>query len=94
MKSMRLRFINDPHHAWLAVPLTAIYARKLEGAISWHSYMDAPKGHAYLDEDADAPLFLAEIHKEGIDPSFEDIFYEDDCFVRKLPRFRPRPWLF
>jgi hypothetical protein len=56
--------------------------------------MDAPKGHAYLDEDADAPLFLAEIHKEGIDPSFEDIFYADDCFVRKLPRFRPRPWLF
>lgn len=93
-KQWRMRFINDPGHAWLVVPLVAIYTRGLEGAISHYSYMDAPKGQAYLEEDADAPLFLQAIQKEGIEPVIDDIFVDRPCFIRKLSRFRPAPTSF
>lgn len=89
-----LRVIMDQRKGWLVVPLIAIYERQLEGAISFHSYMDAGKGQAYLEEDADAPLFLAEVQKEGIVPVLHDVPMGKSCFIRRLPRFRPPPTSF
>jgi hypothetical protein len=88
---MRLRFVNDPYHAWMIVPLAAIHARDMENEISMHSYVCHKTGNAYLEEDVDAQKFLVRIQQEGIEPVIDDISVGEDNPIRRLPRFRPSP---
>ncbi|QEF98138.1 hypothetical protein Mal15_21860 [Stieleria maiorica] len=53
----RYRFLSDPSHGWLRVPMADIVSLRLEDRISRFSYVrDAI---AYLEEDNDAPAFIA-----------------------------------
>ena len=57
-------WITDPAHGWLTVPLAELRELGIAGDISKHSYIDASKGIAYLEEDCDALLFIG---AKGID---------------------------
>ena len=77
----KLRFISDPAHAWLEVPKAAVEAAGVHPGP--HSHQDPDKGLYYLEEDADASLYL-----DAADPDAElrDVFTNYPSFVRKLPR--------
>lgn len=50
-------FYHDPGHGWLEVPLSEILELGIADKITVFSYLN---GHmAYLEEDQDAPLFIA-----------------------------------
>ncbi|QDV87329.1 JAB domain-containing protein [Stieleria magnilauensis] len=53
----RYRFLSDPSHAWLRVPMADIVALRLENDISHCSYVR--DSVAYLEEDCDAAAFIA-----------------------------------
>jgi hypothetical protein len=77
--------IDDPGHGWLKVPLSEVQD---SGAnISKYSYKD--ETHAYLEEDSDMYKFLVSAKclingKLSVDIKHE---YQEDCFIRELPRF-------
>lgn len=51
------RFFADPGHGWLEVPRAEVLASGAK--ISGYSYYDPATDMAYLEEDCDAPAFLA-----------------------------------
>lgn len=59
LKPLFLRFYLDSGHGYLQVPKGIISQHKLK--ISCYSYKD--KGNVYLEEDSDAPRFIAELEK-------------------------------
>ena len=81
---LALQWIDDPGHAWLRVPLATVQASGV--LISAYSY--ASHGFAYLEEDCDAPAFLAwtDRARQPVDwlrP--ED--YQTDAPCRSMPRY-------
>lgn len=54
---IRYRFLNDPGHGWLEVPRAELEALGIADKISSYSYIN--QRFAYLEEDCDAPKFLA-----------------------------------
>jgi hypothetical protein len=56
----KLNFISDPGHGWLEVPLAIFRESQAKGmAASKYSYKSKIKQCVYLEEDCDAPKFLA-----------------------------------
>ena len=83
-KPLALQWIDDPGHAWLRVPLAIVQASGV--LISAYSY--ALHGFAYLEEDCDAPAFLAwtDRARQPVDwlrP--ED--HQTDAPCRSMPRY-------
>jgi hypothetical protein len=56
LKRKKYRFISDPGHAWLEVPLADISLTGIADWISTYSYVN--HGYVYLEEDCDAGLFI------------------------------------
>lgn len=56
LSKRRYRFLSDPSHAWLRVPMADIVALRLENDITRFSYVR--DSIAYLEEDSDASLFI------------------------------------
>lgn len=81
------RYIQDPGHGWLEVPRQLLAQLGIEYDISAFSYVD--KGRAYLEEDADAGLFLEAFKRELPDVELEikEISLDADAFVRNLRRY-------
>lgn len=59
---MSYRFISDPGHGWLEVPLAELRALGIANAISPYSYVSGSM--AYLEEDCDASLFADVYERE------------------------------
>ncbi len=92
-----LRWYTDPGHGWLRVPLQAVIDAGVAERISSCSYIATahPGGlnataqpTAYLEEDCDAPAFLA---AAGIShdtaASFPTTHQDGQSFIRRLPSF-------
>ncbi len=87
------RFISDPGHGWLAVPLSEVKAMPIR--ITAFSYVDTRKGTAYLEEDVDAGAFVeAKIKAESYPGSVQDWMYRNVQFttvdhtnIRNLSRY-------
>lgn len=79
------QFHSDPGHAWLEVPMSELRALGIDRKISQYSYRSRDGRLAYLEEDCDAGLFVdaARLPRDQV----EGLYYEQDCFVRYLPRF-------
>lgn len=61
IRSHKYRFIADPGHAWLEVPMDFIKYMNIAGTISRCSYR---KGNmAYLEEDSDAGKFIGSFQR-------------------------------
>lgn len=83
---MELRFIEDPGHGWLEVPIKLLRELDIEDAISECSYYADWTKCAYLEEDCDAGIFEMVATEAGWD--FKVHFeYQKNTFVRKLPNY-------
>ena len=84
MKSKTYKFYNDHGCAWLEVPLVEVVKAGIAGNISGYSYVSYESKNAYLEEDADASIFINAVGKENV-PYTE--VYEENIFIRQLPSF-------
>jgi len=80
---MSYRFITDPGHGWLEVPLSDLVDLGIAQDISKYSYLSV-NGIAYLEEDCDAPRF----NDAKGEPVDIETVYQAETFVRKLPRYQ------
>jgi len=80
---MRITYLQDPGHGWIAVPLELI--RDWGIVPSSYSYRDASTG--YLEEDCDASLFMTAAAARGVSVTLDEHHTDHDSFVRALPRF-------
>jgi hypothetical protein len=80
---MSYRFITDPGHGWLEVPMAELVELEIAHTISKCSYMSRDGKLAYLEEDCDAPRFNDA--KGG--PQALEITHQESTFVRRLPHY-------
>lgn len=82
---LTLRFISDPGHGWLRVPIEML---KPEMGISGFSYVDAE--WAYLEEDCDAGRFFQVYDQEKFNIEYRNTNH--NSAIRDLPRMGD--WVF
>lgn len=88
-----LKWLSDPGHGWLSVPMAVVVEAGVAGQISTCSYMSDSLYRAYLEEDCDAPRFLdaVEFDRQG-DPTIpERAPVTGDSAVRRLAAFQCPP---
>lgn len=86
LSTLHLRWYIDPGHGWLAVPVRALLDSGISGQVSTCSYIDGAMALVYLEEDVDAPLFLAAIGVSNeLAATFpvEHLENEGQCFIRR-----------
>lgn len=83
-KKLTLTFHSDPGHGWLAVPMTLLRGLGIADAISRCSYMRGDT--AYLEEDADASVFMEAAKAAGIEVQFLEKF-EDPTPIRNYASY-------
>jgi len=82
---LTLNFHEDPGHGWLEVPLEVLSIFDLTvDDFTGYSYVDSRNGVIYLEEDCDAPKFVKIAGEHGHDIKFDEIYYNDECFIRNL----------
>lgn len=88
-----LGWFSDPGHAWLGVEMSQVAEAGVAGQISSCSYMSKHGQIAYLEEDCDAPRFLAAIGfaYDGKVSIPETTPVRGNSFVRRLPAFQAPP---
>jgi hypothetical protein len=70
-----LRFISDPGHGWLEVPIAELDALGIRKDITRYSYMKGKM--AYLEEDKDATTYLNALKKAGKPtPQIKEVYQE------------------
>jgi hypothetical protein len=65
-----LKFISDPGHGWLSVPLQDLIDLKITEQISTYSYMTLTR--AYLEEDCDATVYLNAAKAAGWEVTYKE----------------------
>ncbi len=85
---MKLRFISDPSHGYLEIPIELINKYNIYNRISNFSFKT--KQFAYLEEDCDAPLFFEAIKKNNHINNFEVItkYIDYSAPCRDFDRFQ------
>ena len=78
-----MKWICDPGHGWLEVPLADIERLGIRGQISPYSYLKGKT--AYLEEDLDAWVY---IRAAGIEPPSACVNLNTDAPCRSYPSFR------
>lgn len=81
---MKFRFISDPGHGWLEVPMQLIDLLGIKDQISRYSYRQG--NMAYLEEDCDAAEFMRACKQQGITVEYDDI-YQEHTSIRSYARF-------
>lgn len=82
-------FLEDPGHGWLKVSLEELHELGIANQISHYSYQDGR--FAYLEEDCDAPRFLAAKEAAGQKVRRVDILHQftnGDAACRSYQRYR------
>ena len=81
---MQCRFISDPGHGWIEVPMQTIESLGIKHKISAYSYR---KGDfAYLEEDCDAYEFMKACKAQGITVELTEE-YQERTAIRHYARF-------
>ena len=98
MSTNKYRFISDPAHGWLEVPVKELEQLGIANKISACSYIDRAGGAgnhlAYLEEDCDLAIFAKAIDCYPIGwQAFEDeyvtVIHRDQfSTVRNLPHYQ------
>jgi hypothetical protein len=70
------KFISTPGHGYLVVEKAMLRQLGIADKVSDCSYQR--NGSAYLEEDVDAPLFLAAMEKAGFEVSYTSVSVDDD----------------
>ena len=87
------RYISDPGHGWLAVPVIEVSALNIE--ITAFSYVDRRNEFAYLEEDLDMSTFVnAKIKADDYQGTIQNWYDENveqtivnQTWIRGLPRY-------
>jgi hypothetical protein len=80
-----MRYIQDPGHGWLEVPVSELRRVGVHKDISPYSYRNGKM--AYLEEDYDMPAYLLAVRARGEPrPVLEEV-YEDDTPIRKYDSY-------
>ena len=81
-------FHCDPGHGWLEVTLADLLRVGLSiKQISRYSYYCGKRKACYLEEDCDAPKFIAAYrHVNGREPAIREVHSNAQSFIRNLPR--------
>lgn len=82
---MKFRFISDPGHGWLEVPMQLIEVLGIKDKISQYSYRMG--NMAYLEEDCDAHEFITACRTQGITVEYDDVYEEQQSLIRRYQRF-------
>jgi hypothetical protein len=87
------KFMHDPGHGWLAVPMAELRALDLANCISSYSYISRDGLTAYLEEDSDCvPFMLAKRWHTPADYKAHIVEeHHTDNRIRNLPRFPEAP---
>jgi len=80
-------FYSDPGHGWLRVPIGKILELGLQSKISHCSHIK--EGYAYLEEDCDAPLFIAEAEKRGFKVNIREHTSNMQSRIHGYPPYSP-----
>jgi hypothetical protein len=80
-QTLEIDLIADSGHAWLKIPKSLAF----DLDYSMFSFQDAK--NLYLEEDRDLELFIQELEKHDIKYSYNEIIYNNECFVRDLMRY-------
>lgn len=81
---MDYRFIQDPGHGWLEVPLREIEKLGIAEKISGYSYIHG--NNAYLEEDCDFSVFLDAKQAAGEKVVFTEV-YQENTPIRHYDRW-------
>lgn len=84
---LHLTFHHDPAHGWLAAPLATLHNLEIAHAVTRYSYHDTAKGIVYLEEDVDAPRFLAAAEARNIEVHQTEHYWPGSAPLRNLPRY-------
>ena len=77
---------NDPAHGWVQVPLHILISLGIEDKISSYSYQKGE--NVYLEEDADASLFIETFKKvNGCLPTFKDSYTNRQSKIRNYDSY-------
>jgi len=81
-----LRFISDPGHGWLEVPMSDLVALGIASEITNYSFM---KGDlAYLEEDWDVTQYIKALEAQGKSiPEIKEV-YQASTPIRKYASYR------
>lgn len=80
----KIRFIHDPSHGWLEVPMKDVKALGIRSAISSFSFIDGD--NAYLEEDGDCGVYFRAVERNGLTPP-DIVSVVVDHFDRNKERF-------
>ena len=75
---------SDFSHGWLKVPIE--FVRKIGIRVSAYSYAD--HRFAYLEEDLDAPNFIAAMEEAGNTVEWTEVYDGESSPIRNLPSYR------
>jgi hypothetical protein len=81
-----LRFISDPGHGWLEVPVSELVRLGIAKKISRYSYKKGAM--AYLEEDSDAGVYLAALAAAGESRPALDEVYQEQTPIRGYASYR------
>jgi len=77
---------SDPGHAWLEVDVEDLKKFNIDKDISNYSYINGNR--VYLEEDLDASIYVRALEKNKISYSFNEISYNEDCFIRNFHHYQ------
>lgn len=83
-------FHTDPGHGWMAVKRAELVKLGIAGQVSHFSYQNG--GTIYLEEDCDAPLFLATKKAKGEEVPSDHIresHTDDNHYIRNYEPYKP-----
>jgi hypothetical protein len=86
MNVRKYDFFSDPGHGWLKVPKAELVKLGIVDKISKYSYMRGDC--AFLEEDADATLFIEEMEKRGFKVEFRESNADKDSRIRNYESFK------
>jgi hypothetical protein len=80
-----LNFHTDASHGWLEVPLFDVIACGIAGKVSSYSYLKDET--VFLEEDADAGLYLEQLKAQGVEFVFSE-HHRENSPIRTYARFQ------
>jgi len=83
---LKLDYIQDPGHGWIAADRQMLAFLGLLEATSTYSYQD--QDLVWLEEDCDAPRFLSALSRVGIAYEIIETHTRVDAWIRSLERFQ------
>jgi len=85
---LKAKHYSDSGHGWLAVKRDVLAKYGLLDRVTAYSYQSLSGQTIYLEEDADANMFLSHLKTMGVEVQIQSIDSGEYCSIRAMPRFQ------